>query len=77
MAAAIMSALGRTDAASSGTATLTPTSTSDNSSSGTAPTTSPQPFTGGAAGAATSGPIAQFVVLMAGMGAWLYALGMF
>lgn len=77
IASAIMSALGRTDAASSGTATPTPTTTSDNTSSGAAPTTSPQRFTGGAAGAARSGPVAGLVVLLAGMGTWLYALGMF
>jgi len=71
VAAAIMSALGRTEAASSGTATSTATTTSNVTSSGVTPTTSQQPFT---AGATTSGPIARLVVVLVGMGTWLIAL---
>jgi len=69
VAAAIMSALGRTEAASSATATAT--GTSNTTSSGVAPTTSQQPFT---AGAATSVPVARLVMVLTGMGTWLIAL---
>jgi len=72
VAAAIMSALGRTEAASSGTAASTATGTSNTTSSGIAPTTSPQPFT---AGAATNVPVARLVVVLVGMGTWLISLG--
>lgn len=69
VAAAIMSALGRTEAASSGTATAI--ATNNITSSGIAPTISEQPFT---AGAATSVPVARLVVVLAGMGTWLMTL---
>ena len=69
VAAAIMSALGRTEAASSATGTAT--GTSNTTSSGVAPTTSQQPFT---AGAATSVPVARLVMVLTGMGTCLIAL---
>lgn len=74
VAAAIMSAFGRTDAASSGTVIAAANTTSKITISGTVPTTSQKPFT---AGAATSGPVTRLLVVLAGMGTWLYALGIF